>query len=161
MSDDLETGDGSWEDEMLTVLRSIDTTLKGLLSLSQQRIAQAKANQPKAVASDRDLDGKYGDPEVKFNPRDWNGPSMKQRRMSECPADFLDALAETLDYFADKAEETGETYNGKPTAPYKRKDAARARGWAARHRKNGDPSETPSSAAGWGEPEWPTDGGFN
>jgi len=119
------------EPTALDYLKSIDATLKQILTLSRQRTAK-KADH--AVASDEDLDGKYGDPEVKFDPRDWPGPSCKGLRMSECPADFLDMIAETFDYFAQKAEETGEEYNGKPVAPYKRKDAARARGWAARIR---------------------------
>lgn len=121
--------------EALDLLASIDTTLKAMLALAQQRTAQARASQPKAIATDRDLDGKYGNPEVKFNPRDWNGPSFKNARMSECPAAFLDLLAETFDYFAQKAEEKDErTDSGKSVAVFKRADAARARGWAKRNR---------------------------
>jgi hypothetical protein len=87
------------------------------------------------VADDRDLDGKYGDPVVRFKPRDWTGPDMKGSRYSECPAEFLDLLAGSLDYFARKDEESGKTAsNGKPAALYTRKDAARARGWAKRIR---------------------------
>jgi len=119
------------EPTALDYLKSIDATLKQLLVLSRQRTAKKTDHE---VASDADLDGKYGNPEVRLNPRDWPGPSCKGLRMSECPSEFLDMLAETFDYFAQKAEETGELYNGKPTAPYKRKDAARARGWAARIR---------------------------
>lgn len=121
--------------EALDVLRSIDATLKAMLTLAQQRTAQARAQQPKAVASDRDLDGKFGNPPVKFMPRDWTGPSYKNRRMSECPPALLEMLAETFDYFARKAEENGElTDKGKPVADYKRQDAARARGWVKRMR---------------------------
>jgi hypothetical protein len=41
-------------------------------------VAQKRAEAPKpVVASDRDLDGKYGNPVLKFNPRDWNGPSVQ------------------------------------------------------------------------------------
>lgn len=121
-------------DEELGLLRSIDGTLKAMLALARQRSTQARGTQ-KAVASDRDLDGKWGDPEVKFMPRDWSGASYKGCRMSECPAELLDMLAETFDYFAEKAEQKDErTDKGKPVADYKRNDAARARGWAARAR---------------------------
>lgn len=116
------------DDPLWQKLDSIDTTLKAMLKLMQAR-------KVKEVATDRELDSQYGDPVVKLSPRDWKGPSMKDRRMSECPVDFLEMLAETLDYFADKAEANNEEYNGKPTAPYKRKDAARARGWAKRIRE--------------------------
>lgn len=141
--------------ETLALLRSIDGSLKAIAKALVQTA-------PKEVADDRDLDGKYGDPEVKFNPRDWTGDSYKGRFMSECPADFLDLLAETYDYFARKAEETNEQYNGKPVAPYKRKDAARARGWAKRKRSGWrDTREPVGAAAGGGdefESEWPADG---
>lgn len=121
--------------EALDVLRSIDATLKAMLALAQQRTAQARASQPKTVASDRDLDGKYGDPVVKFMPRNWTGPSFKNRRMSECPPALLEMLAETFDYFATQADAKNEmTDKGKPVADYKRSDAARARGWAKRMR---------------------------
>jgi len=128
-------------EDALRVLESIDTTLKALLALSQRRTA---AKQQPAIASDRDLDGTYGDPEVKFMPRDWSGPSYKGRRMSECPADLLDLLAETFEYFARQAEEKNErTEKGRPVADYKRSDAARARGWAKRIK---DGKHTPPSA---------------
>jgi hypothetical protein len=153
--------------EMVALLRSIDSKLSQLLSR-----APAGGNGP-ALADDRDLDSQYGDPEVKFNPRDWHGDNCKGRRMSQCPAEFLDLLAGTFDYFAKKADENGETTNaGKPVAPYKRRDAARARGWAARKR-TGWKGATVDTATGEihesagdfaaGDPfaessEWPTDG---
>lgn len=129
-------------DTAIALLRSIDASLKTLI---RQSAGQTGAD----VADDRDLDGKYGDPEVRFNPRDWTGDSCKGLRMSECPPAFLDLLAETFDYFARKAEETGEEYNGKPVAPYKRKDAARARGWAKRLRAGYRPPQQPE----FNEPE--------
>lgn len=136
-------------EEVLSVLRSIDASLKTLVSIAQRRNPAQKE-----IAIDRDLDGKYGDPKVTFNPRDWTGESMKRRQMSECPPEFLDMLAESLDYFAGQAEATNELYNGKPTAPYKRKDAARARGWAKRMR---DGKHTPSAATEGGQGEWGDD----
>lgn len=142
--------------EAIALLRSIDGSLKQLLR--QQGGAAAGLE----VADDRDLDGSYGNPVVKFNPRDWHGESMKGRTLSECPADFLELLAGTFDYFAKKAEESGETAsNGRPVAPYKRKDAARARGWAKRIREGYavdkstgevmDPAWEPPAESGFGE----------
>ncbi len=99
---------------------------------------QQQATAPKAVASDRDLDGRYGDPVLKFNPRDWSGPSFKDRRFSECPPALLDMAAETLEWFGKQADEKDErTNSGKPVGDYKRQDAARARGWAKRLRAAG------------------------
>lgn len=124
----------------VVLLRSIDATLK--------QIAKAlTANAPKPVAEARDLDGQYGNPEVRFMPRDWTGPSFKGRRYSDCPPEMLEMLASTLDYFADKDEAEGAvTSKGKPSAPFKRADAARARGWAQRTRNGWQ--QTPGATAG-------------
>ncbi len=133
-------------EDAIVLLRSIDASLKELVAF--QRIAR-----PKPIASDRDLDGKYGDPILKFNPRDWTGPSFKNRRFSECPADLLDLVAETFDYFAQQADEKHErTDKGTPVSDYKRADAARARGWAKRIR---DWRHIPAAVgAGAPAPEW-------
>lgn len=115
--------------EAVELLRSIDASLKAIV-----RYLQATA--PKPIAPDRDLDGPHGDPVLKFTVRDWTGASYKGRRFSECPAELLEMIAETLDYFAAQAEKTDErTGSGKPVADYKRADAARARGWAKRVRE--------------------------
>lgn len=140
-------------EDALAVLRSIDATLKAMLALAQARTAQARAAAPKAIASDRDLDGTYGDPVVKFLPRDWMGESFKGCHFSQCPAAFLDMLAETFDYFASQAEAKDErTDKGKPVADYKRQDAARARGWAKRIRDGRGPAAATTS--GTREPGW-------
>lgn len=141
-----------FETTALSLLRSIDASLKQILALRQ-------TSAPKGLASDRDLDGKYGNPIVKFQPRDWAGEDCKGRRMSDCPPAFLDVLAETFDYFAKKAEESGElTDRGKPVADYKKADAARARGWAKRIRDGKVPAAASTGADGseWdsGEVRW-------
>lgn len=119
----------AYQDDVLAVLRSMDGTLKQLLAMQRQV-------QPKPVAADRDLDSAWGNPVVKFNPRDWTGDSYKGQRMSACPPAFLDLLAETLDYFAIQADQKQEvTAKGKSVASFKRADAARARGWAKRSRE--------------------------
>jgi hypothetical protein len=142
----------SASEESLALLRSIDSSLKSLLHLSQQRMVGPRTAKGPEVASDQDLLGKWGNPEVKASdPRDWTGPTMKGSKFSECPPDYLDLLAERFDYFAVKAEEEDKrTSSGKPVAPYNRKDAARARGWAARMRagKHTPPPVT-ESGVGW------------
>lgn len=114
-------------EESLALLRRI--------AVAVEKLASGAGGNGGEIAPDRDLDSQYGNPEVKFMPRDWTGRSYKGRKMSDCPPELLDMLAETFEYFAGKAEEAGEvTSGGKPVAPYKRKDAARARGWAKRIR---------------------------
>lgn len=141
--------------EGINLLISIDRSLRSIDAGIQQLLAQRRATAPKPIASDRELDGRYGNPQVKFNPRDWSGPSCKGRRMSECPADFLDVLASTFDWFAEQADQKGElTDKGKKVSEFKRADAARARGWAKRIR---DGKHAPAAvgaepgAGGWSD----------
>lgn len=145
------------EADVLTVLKSIDLSLRKLVVIAErkaeERVKAAQNTPGSAVANDADLDGPYGDPPVKFDPRDWTGDSCKGLTFSACPAEFLDMLAETFDYFAQKAEEKNEmTTGGKPVAPYKRKDAARARGWARRIRAGyKSPTSAPSGSTDFPE----------
>lgn len=121
--------------EVIDILRSMDASLKALLALQ-------RGTTPPQVASDSDLDGQWGDPLIKAkDPRDWTGPTQIGKSMSECPAEYLDLVASRLDFFAEKAEAEGTlTTSGKPVAPYNRRDAARARGWAARVRHGYKPT---------------------
>lgn len=134
--------------EAIVLLRSIDASLKELVAVARAH----RSGGSSAVATDRDLDSPHGDPLVRFHPRDWDGPDCKGLRFSQCSADFLDLMAESLAYFATKADEKGETTAaGKSVGDYKRKDAARARGWAARIR-SGKVADQPTNGAA--DPEW-------
>lgn len=138
-------------EESLALLRRIAVAVEALAGASS-------VSGGGDVAPDRDLDSQYGNPEVKFMPRDWTGRSYKGRKMSDCPPELLDMVAETFDYFARKAEDAGEvTSSGKPVAPYKRKDAARARGWAKRIR-SGAHVQTNEADSGFGTAEEDTFG---
>lgn len=158
--------------EAIQLLTDIRDSLRSIDASMRELVARKRAAAPPAVASDRDLDGKYGNPVLKFNPRDWNGAPFKGRRFSECPPDLLDLVAKTFDWFAEQAEQKNErANNGKPIADYKRQDAARARGWAKRIRDGGHVQMSPASApeSGWadegeevaaGEPASSWAGGF-
>src|SRR5690606_12145569 len=127
---DSRTGGGVMgaSEETLTLLRRI--------AVAVEKLAAGAPSGGGAVASDRDLDGKYGDPELRFSPRDWTGPNYKTRRFSACPPAWLDMVAETLEWAAGKAERAGGmAAKGKPVADYTRIAAARARGWAKRIRE--------------------------
>lgn len=148
------------DDETLTTLKSIDLSLRTLVAIARAREERTTATPgapkkttkaPALVATDADLDDpKWGDPEVRFMPRDWTGEGLKGRKFSQCPPEFLDLMGEALDYLADKSEEQDErTTNDKPVAPFKRKDAARARGWAMRNRRAGGPTPDQAKWKGW------------
>lgn len=126
-------------EKSLALLERIATGIERLVAIAERRQSSG-APAGGAVASDSDLDSQHGDPEVRFDPRDWTGVSCKGRRFSACPPAFLEMLADVLDSFA-----SGESDPKK--AKYKRLDAARARGWA---RRNEGKDLTPSRGAGGG-----------
>ena len=131
--------------EILATLKRIEAKLDAVLAKRQQEERSRPAKQTENVAGDSDLDGKYGNPLVRFSPRDWSGAPYKGCRYSDTEPEFLDMLANTLEYFADKKANDDPTKSG-----YDRKDAARARGWAKRLRdgwepeSEGDASEEPA-----------------
>ena len=119
-----------------------------------------------AAADDRDLDGPKGDEKIRFDPRDWKGPSQKGRTMSRSLPEFLDVYAETMTYFANNQTDAKK-------AGFDKKTAARALGWARRLRDGWTPPPAPpapsfgnapagsgfgsGSSGGWGDS---TGGGF-
>lgn len=110
------------------------------------------------VADDADLDSEYGNPTIKFDPREryWTGPSFVGYHFSETAPDYLDATAKYLDACAFMAAKESDEKNQK-SARYKRKDAARARGWAARLRARGEPNAGAAPAVGGGYAQRPGD----
>lgn len=141
--------------DSLALLERIAVACERLVTIAERRQQSTTGSGP-AVATDRDLDGKYGDPEVRMRVRDWSGPDMKGRHFSQCPAEFLDLLAETMDWAASKDAESGDPEKVK-YAKYKRVDASRARGWSARIRSGKHQQEpvgaTASTGAGSSD-EW-------
>lgn len=120
---------------------AFDAKLATLLLRTQAPIGTGGAA-PSTIAPDVDLDGQWGDPVIKAkDPRDWHGPSQAGKRFSECSAEYLDLLAARFEFFNGK--EPDEKKRG-----YNTRDAARARGWAARVR------------AGWKHPQTPESDGF-
>lgn len=122
-------------DRVIAILEEHTALLRSILAALSPG-AGASRSAAGAVASDRELDSQYGNPEVRGkDPREWKGPPMRGRKYSECPAEYLDLLAESLEWQAQQAEKKNELTNGgKPVAEFRRKDAARARGWAKRMR---------------------------
>jgi hypothetical protein len=134
-------------EDVVALLTSIDASLKIIAGAVQQRAAK-QAHSP-ALASAADLDGPHGDPIiVAKDPRDWSGETMKGRKFSECPPEYLALVADRLDYFAQHNTEAGDAKK----AGYNRKDAARARGWEERIRAGYTP---PAPVAA--DEIWPSD----
>lgn len=111
------------------------------------------------IASDADLDGEYGNEQIRMNPRDWKGTPRKGERMAHCEPEFLELYALTMDWFASENEAKGNARKAK----FDRLVAARARGWAKRLREGWTPPEPAKPAgasaggawgkgSGWGAP---------
>lgn len=119
-----------------------------------KQVAGTSSTATGAVAPDHVLDGQYGDPLVKKkDPRDWTGDPMKNKKFSECPAEYLEMVAEREDYFLEQNQEklaestdADEAKALKENIKYNQKDAARARGWAARKRAGWKPTEPEPTA---------------
>jgi hypothetical protein len=100
--------------------------------LSELRALRAVQSKPSSdAATDADLDSQWGDPSVRKDPKRWTGESYEGKRYSECPPAYLLALADLLLWQAGKDEASGDATKMKYVG-YKRKDAARAIGWAKR-----------------------------
>jgi hypothetical protein len=120
--------------ETIRLLMSIDAKLGALL-----------------VALAPKVDEPQGDPVIKAkSPKDWCGDDMAGRKMSECPPAYLDMVAARADHFAQKNADAGDATK----AGYDRRDAARARAWAAKLRAGYVPPTPDRVDESQGEPTW-------
>lgn len=145
----------AYELETIGALKSIDATMKELLALSKTKRAAQPV--PKGTpmgdtewmgaVQNFNFEDKYADPIIKAkDPRDWSGPTMLGRHLSECPPEYLDALAARYDYFVSQSNATN-VYGKTPEeiaeidkkTNYNKLDAAKARAWAARLRSGYKP----------------------
>jgi len=138
-------------DLQLSLLQSIDASLKALLQLAEQRRAPASPVRAAGPAADVDLDDPYADEVVKVKPRDWTGEDFKGQRLSTCPPAFLEALAGVYDFFAKKNDDAGALdTQGRPKSFYDRRTAARARAWATRARATQPDAPVTADEVAWG-----------
>lgn len=127
-------------------------TLEAFVARLQGAIAGRAEASASGASEPADIDGPHGDVVIRKDPPRWTGPSYAGSPMSRCSAEYLDAVAGFLDWRAEKEEAEGKA----KYAGYSRKDAARARAWAARLRAGwrppAAPAEAPSPLAGasWG-----------
>lgn len=86
-----------------------------------------------AVADSRDLEGPYGNPEIRRDPPRWTGQSYVGCRFSEASAEYLETLAGFLDWKARESDKKDERVKGGALkSKFIRLDASRARGWRKR-----------------------------
>lgn len=128
----------------LEVLEQILATLK--------RIEARLPPPPPRTATDGELDGPYGDPVVRFQPRAIPEATeeVKGKRLSELSIAALEALVEAYDGFAQKNDAAGAVdKKGGPKSKWDRENAALCRGWIARktRAKSGVRRAAPRQAA--------------
>jgi hypothetical protein len=102
-----------------------------------------------AVASVGDLEGRFGNPKVRRDPKRWAGDSYVGALYSECPSDYLLVLAESLEYFAEKDSKKPDAKmhnNGTFYWRYDMQNAALARGWSSQNRGKTLPPPQASSS---------------
>lgn len=86
-----------------------------------------------AIAEPRDLEGPYGNPEIRRDPPRWSGPSFVGCRFSDASPEYLETLAGFLDWKAREADKKDERVKGGALkSKFIRLDASRARGWRKR-----------------------------
>ncbi len=129
--------------EELVAVRKNTEAILGMLranGASGSPAANGRTSGGEKIADDRDLDGQYGNPTIKFDPKEkyWQGASYVGYKFSECAPEYLDATARYLDACAYMKRKDGD----EKSAGYKEKDAARARGWATRNRNNPPAQQT-------------------
>ena len=112
-------------------LRRIEQKLDEVLKMLKDMPTGAKPGFTPKTVTDADLDGKYGNPEVRMVPSKWTGQDYKGWKFSDCPAEFLEEMAGMLEAVARKQAQ--DPVKAK-YADWSSKDAARARAWAERHR---------------------------
>lgn len=118
-----------WCDAIDKRLGALADTLKRI----ESKLSQSSSGGGAAAATDVDLDGAHGNPVIKKDPKRWTGASYAGCNFSDCPAEYLDVLAEFKDWQAGMDERKG-TDDDKRKAKFNRLDASRARGWAQRIR---------------------------
>lgn len=134
-------------DRILDEFAAINIKLDSIKAKMDALAAQprpASAAPSGEVASDSDLDGQFGNPEIRKDPPRWKGESYAGQHYSAAPAEYLESLAGFLIWCADRDEQTGDADKIK-YAGYKRRDAARARGWAKRKLEGKAPAPADSS----------------
>ena len=123
-------------------------TTRQPVAAGAQAIAPQAVNAPPKVATDDDLDGEWGNPEIRRDPPRWNGDSRVGQRMSDCPPAYLAELASFKEWAAAKDDESGAVDSkGRPRSYWARQDAARARGWMARAQAAAPRGEVRTSSA--------------
>lgn len=110
------------------------------LEATVAELKNAKPSQPRGsskVAADVMLDNSWADKVVRKDPKFWQGDSYEGQKWSACPPAYLDKLAASLEYSANKESQNPDAKKNAKGEPYWRGtlfEASLVRAWAARKR---------------------------
>lgn len=104
------------------------------------------------IAPVSDIHGQYGDVEIKKDPPRWKGKPLAPIHASQCPPEYLEIVADLLDFKADNPRPGKEQY-----AKYDRRNAARCRRWSIEIRE-GRVKQEPMREDDGGPPPFADDG---
>lgn len=136
-------------DHLMRIEAKLDALMAHLGATGRPAASSNGARPPSGstgeVAPDHDLDGEHGNPAIRKDPHKWDAErdgSFIGCTYSECPPEYLDMVASTNDWRADQDDAKGAAGEKNPkgypkSGRFARMDAARARGWAARKRREG------------------------
>ena len=126
-------------EELETRLKALEKDVAALKKPKPAAAAVAPAEPPASpTATNADLDGPHGDDPVRRDPsaKYWEGESHVGDKLSACPVTYLDALVR---YKLACAYMSAKDPAKAKYAEYDARDAARAKGWAARLRAGWQP----------------------
>lgn len=140
--------------EIATLRSVVDKVLRGITLLVVHLGALPKQGNGAApaagrIAPDSEIDDpEWGDKEIRKDPPRWKGEAFKGRRWSQTSPEYLDAMANFLDWSAGKKREEAAAATGEEQAKlikyagYDEADAAKVRAWSKRLRER--PPVSPS-----------------
>lgn len=133
------------EEAVENLTKQMQSVLKWKNEVQAAFAGKAAAGTKGGEATESELDDKFGNPKLGFNPRDWKGSNVKGLEMSYCPPEALVLYADAKEYFGKKADENDEKdAKGRPKSHWDFKDARLARGWARRLKAGWKPAPKPA-----------------
>jgi hypothetical protein len=141
---------------LLQLAKKLPTT--GVKPVTPPTPSPARSGKPPIeVATDEELNGRWGNPAVFKDPPRWEGQPYEGVQFSACPPEYLENLASFLEWRAQKEDEQDKRdKQGRPRSSWSRKEAKLARGWADRLRRNAvKPAPQSESFGGFHEDDIP------
>jgi hypothetical protein len=87
----------------------MEADLEERLKRMEGKLDALLARMPKPGLPKVDVSDPNNDPQVRKDPKNWQGDSYAGRQYSECPPDYLEMLGSLLEWMADKKDTDGKS----------------------------------------------------